>query len=74
VDELPEEGITPRLVDSYWAKGVAILVCHNDSTKAWESSKLKLVGLDALPPYRKVAAWFPGPVEDTQQYFCGFIG
>ena len=24
VDELPEEGFTPRLVDSYWAKGAAM--------------------------------------------------
>jgi len=24
VDELPEEGLTPKLVDSYWAKGAAI--------------------------------------------------
>ena len=33
VDELPEEGLTPRLVDSYWAKGAAIMVCHDESTK-----------------------------------------
>jgi hypothetical protein len=26
VDELPEEGFTPRMVDSYWAKGAAIMV------------------------------------------------
>jgi len=26
VDELPEEGFTPRLVDSYWAKDTAIMV------------------------------------------------
>ena len=29
VDELPEEGFTPRLVESYWAKGAAIMVCHD---------------------------------------------
>ena len=29
VDELPEEGFTLRLVDSYWAKGAAIMVCHD---------------------------------------------
>ena len=60
VDELPEEGLTPRLVDSYWAKGAAIMVCHDETTKkwlavrvptlsAWEGSRLKLEGLDSLP-------------------------
>ena len=79
VDELPEEGFTPRLVDSYWAKGAAIMVCHDESTKdwlavrvpslaSWEGSRLKLVGLDALPTYKRVVAWFPGPAEDTERY------
>jgi len=79
VDELPEEGLTSRLVDSYWAKGVAIMVCHNQATKdwwtamvhtltAWEGSRLKLVGLDALPTYRRVVAWFPGLAEDAEWY------
>ena len=26
VDELPEEGFVPRLIDTYWVKGAAILV------------------------------------------------
>jgi hypothetical protein len=62
VDELPEEGFTPRLVDSYWSKGAAIMVCHDELTKdwlaaktstmvAWEGSRLKVVGLDALPTH-----------------------
>jgi len=79
VDELSEEGFTPRLVDSFWAKGAAIMVCHNELTKdwlaarvptlvAWEGSRLKLVGLDALPTHKKVVAWFQGPAEDTAQY------
>ena len=79
VDELPEEGFTPRLVDSYQAKGVAIMVCHNEQTKdwlaakvptpvAWEGSRLKLVGLDALPTYKRVVAWFPSPAENTERY------
>ena len=25
--------------------------------------------LDALLTYKRVAAWFPGPVEDTERYF-----
>jgi hypothetical protein len=80
VDGLPEEGVSPRLVDSYWAKGAAILVCHDEATKqwltttapvmgAWEGSKLKAVDMDALLTYRRVASWFPGPVEETERYF-----
>jgi len=80
VDGLPEEGFTPRLVDSYWAKRTAIMVCQYEETRdwlvarvptlvAWEGSRLKMVGLDALPTYRRVVAWFPDPVEDTESYF-----
>ena len=80
MDELPEEGFTTRLVDSYWAKGVAIMVCHDEMTKNWlaymvptlltgEGSRFRLVGLDALPTYRRVVAWFPGPAEDGERYF-----
>jgi hypothetical protein len=38
-------------------------------TTAWEGSRLKMMGLDALPTYKRVVAWFPGPVEDTGRYF-----
>jgi hypothetical protein len=74
-----KRGFTPRLVDSYWAKGAAIMVCHDESTKdwlaarvltlvAWKGSRLKMVGLDALPTYKRVVAWFLGPVKDTERY------
>jgi hypothetical protein len=36
--------------------------------EAWEGSKLKVVGLDALPTYKRVVAWFPGPMEDMERY------
>ena len=26
------------------------------------------MGLDALPTYKRVVAWFPGPAEDAQWY------
>jgi hypothetical protein len=79
VDELPES-FSPRLVNSYWAKGAAILVCHGEATKywlaakaptmeVWEGARLKIVELDPILTYKRVAAWFPGPVEDTKQYF-----
>jgi hypothetical protein len=35
---------------------------------AWEGSRFKVVGLDALPTYKRVVAWFPGPVEDTERF------
>jgi len=80
VDELPEEGFTPRLVDSNEAKWAAIMACHDKLTKdwlasrvstleAWEGSRIKIVGLDAFPTYKRVAAWFLGPVEETERYF-----
>ena len=78
VDELPEK-FTPRLVDSYWAKGATIMVCNDEMTKGWlaarlptlvtwEGFRLKIVGLDALPTYERVVAWFPGPAEDAERY------
>jgi hypothetical protein len=74
-----KRGFTSRLVDSYWTKGAAIMVCHDEATRdwltskvltleAWEGSRLKVVGLDALPTFKRVAAWFPGPVEDMEWY------
>jgi hypothetical protein len=80
VDELPEEWFIPRLVDSYWAKGAAIMVCQDEETRdwlaarvptlmAWESSRFKMLGLASLPTYKRVVAWFPGPVEDTELHF-----
>jgi hypothetical protein len=79
VDELSEEGFMPKLVDSYWAKGAAVMVCHDEQTKdwlaarvptlaAWEGSTLTTMGLEGLPTYKTILAWFPGPVEDTERY------
>jgi hypothetical protein len=80
VDGLCEEGFTPRLVDTYWAKGAAIMVCQDQETCDWlarvvltltamQGSRLKIVVLDALPTFKRVTAWFPGPVEDTEMLF-----
>ena len=33
VDGLPQEGFTSRLVASYWAKALAIMVCNDKLTK-----------------------------------------
>jgi hypothetical protein len=80
VDGLPEEGFTPKLVDTYWAKGVAIVVCLDEETKDWlgreepkmnvgEGSKFRMVGSEALPTYKRIVAWFLGPGEDTEHLF-----
>jgi hypothetical protein len=77
VDELPEEGFTPRVGDSYWAKGAAIMVCDDEVTKATKvptlaactGSRLKLVGLEDLLTDRRVVAWFLGPRKDMEWYF-----
>ena len=72
MDELPEEGFTTRLNDMYWTKGGAIVICPDEGTrdwlaskvptlKAWEASRLKMVGLDALPTHKKSGCLVPGP-------------
>ena len=33
VDMLPKEGFTPRLIDMYWTKGAAIVVCLDEETR-----------------------------------------
>jgi hypothetical protein len=35
VDELPEEGFTFRLTDTYWAKGTAPVACQDQATRDW---------------------------------------
>jgi hypothetical protein len=55
MDGLPGEGFTPRLVNSYWTKGAAIMVYQDEETRdwlaarvptlvAWEGSRHKMVG------------------------------
>jgi len=33
----------------------------------WECSRLKVVGLDAIPTYKRVVVRFPSPVEGTER-------
>jgi hypothetical protein len=40
VDELPEEGFTPSLVNSYQAKGAAIMVCQDEKTRDWLAARV----------------------------------
>ena len=40
VDRLPEEGFTLRIVDTYWAKGAAIVVCQDKETRDWLDSEV----------------------------------
>jgi hypothetical protein len=61
------------------------MVCQDEPTRdwladkvptmaAWEGSRLKVVGMDTLPTYKRVMAWFPGLVEDTELLFHGSVG
>jgi hypothetical protein len=56
------------------------VICHDEEThnwlsnnvtslKIWEGSRLKIMGLEALPNHKRVVAWFSGPAEDTERYF-----
>ena len=80
VDEFHEERLIFRFIDTYCAKGAAIIVCQDEETSDWQGSKvpilnawdgsgLKMMGLDALPIYKRVVAWLSSPVEDTEPYF-----
>jgi hypothetical protein len=82
-DGLPEEGFTMQLLDTYWSKGAATMVCQDQDTcdrfarlaptlMAWEGSRFKVVEMDALPVFKRVTAWFPGPPEDTETLFQRF--
>jgi hypothetical protein len=53
VDELPEEGLTPRLVVSYWAKGAAIMVCQDEATRDGLTSKVPPVEASGAPGSRQ---------------------
>jgi hypothetical protein len=64
VNELPEEGITPRLADTCWTKGEAIMLCQDEETKdwmtdkvpaltAWEGSRLKMVAWMISPSMKE---------------------
>jgi hypothetical protein len=79
-DGLPDEWFTPQLLDTYWSKGAAIMVCQDQETcdwfarlvptlTAWKGSTVKVVEMDALPIFKRVTAWFPGPPEDTETLF-----
>ena len=70
VGELPEERFSSRLIDTYWTKVAPIMVCQNEETRnwlackvptltAWGGSRLKMVGLDTLPTYKRVVIWVP---------------
>jgi len=74
-DGLPEEGFTPKLIDTYTGKRATSVVFQEEETRNWlgnNVSSLKawdLFGLEGLPTYKWVVGWFPGPVEDMEPYF-----
>ena len=83
VDGLPEEGFTHKFIDTYRAKGATKMVCRGKETlnwldsnvsslEAWDFSRLKMFGLEALPAYKRGVAWFPGHARDKERYFQRF--
>jgi len=83
VDGLPEEGFTHKLIDTYRDKGATKVVCRGKETlnwldsnvsslEGWDYSRLKMFGLESLPAYKRVVAWFPGHTADTERYFRRF--
>ena len=71
--------------DFYWAKGTAIMVCQDEpivdwltskvpTLEAWEGSRLKVVGLDALPTFKKGRPGFRAPRKTRSADFHGAGG
>jgi len=48
VDEFPEE-FTARLIDTYWAKGAANVLCQNQETQDWLHSKVLEMKAERAP-------------------------
>ena len=75
VNELSEEGFTPKLIDTYWAKGAAIVLCQDKETQDWLQSKVPVMKawegcmLEVFLSYKTVVAWFLGLLEDTECLF-----
>jgi hypothetical protein len=79
VDGLPEEGFTPQLLDTYWSKGVMIMVCQDQETcdwfagsapalTVWEGSRFN--GEYGCPAYLQEShCVFLGPLEDMETLF-----
>jgi hypothetical protein len=80
MDELPEEGFAPQALRYVLGKRGCHFGSKDKQTwdwlgskvptlKAWEGSRLKTVGLEALSTYKRVVDWSLGPVEDTVRSF-----
>jgi hypothetical protein len=79
MDELPEEGFTPGLADSYWAKGAAIMVCQDQETCNWLAGlvpNMRAGGLQAQNGgsgssvhLQKSCSLYPGPRGEHGCFF-----
>ena len=85
MDEIPEEGYTPSLIDAYWTKGTVIVVSQDEETrdwlsgkeptlKKWEGCRLKMEGLNTLPTCKRVVAWFPDLQRTWGTIFSDCVG
>jgi hypothetical protein len=72
--QAPRRGVHPQagrllLGQNQYQETCEWLARSVPTLKAWEGSRLKIVGLDALPTFKRVTAWFPCPVKDTEALF-----
>jgi hypothetical protein len=76
-DELPKKGFTSRLINTYQQKELPLWyarmrrpgtgwVVRYQLLRYGRTFRLKIVGLEALPTYKEVVAWFLGPVKDRE--------
>lgn len=43
INRLPQEGFTPMLIDTYWAKGAVIVVRQDEETRNWLSDNVPIL-------------------------------
>jgi len=71
-------GMNTKYVETLYIAEIWLVLTSNTPTSdcladkiptvtAWEGSRLKVVSMDALRTFKRVAAWFPGPVQDTER-------
>lgn len=80
VEKVPVGDPLPLIRDTYLARGAVVAVCEDQNTvdwlgkqvpnmTPWEGSRLAVVGMEALPTFKKVALWIPGPSATTPVFF-----
>lgn len=77
IDDIPENGFTPRSNDSYLSRGSIAAVCEDEAKRSWlvetassfaiwEGLMLKADGVEQLLEYKIVVAFIPGLPASTE--------